>query len=166
MTLNPQKLPSLWKVASDCSEAQIEALATLLANQLKARDRVMLEGPLGAGKTTFTRYLLKALKIIQAPEGSPTFALVHEYQAPIGEVAHIDFYRIRSETEIDDAGIPSYYWERDLLVISEWLSAWPDFECKVLKSGRAWKIKIDFDPHNSSRRTVNITTNISTIDPI
>ena len=99
---------------------------------------------MGAGKTTLARFLLQALGILQPPEGSPTFAIAHEYDSPQGGVVHIDYYRIRSAQEIDEAGIPSYYWERKLIVISEWLSSWPEFESQVLTSGRIWKIKLSF----------------------
>lgn len=99
---------------------------------------------MGAGKTTFARYLLSALGVTQPPEGSPSFAIAHEYQSPRGGVVHIDFYRIRNEAEIEEAGIPAFYWERSSLVISEWLSSWPEFEKQVMKSGRGWKVALSW----------------------
>jgi tRNA threonylcarbamoyl adenosine modification protein YjeE len=110
---------------------------------------------MGVGKTTFTRSLLSALSVNQPPEGSPTFAIAHEYDSPLGGVVHIDFYRLKSELEIDEAGIPAYYWERQLVVISEWLSAWPKFESKVLKSGRIWKVQLDF-AEGTDQRSIRI----------
>lgn len=70
----------------------------------------------------------------QAPEGSPTFAIAHEYASPrAAAVIHIDFYRIRSEAEIDDSGITACFWERPgAIVIAEWISLWPEFERSVL----------------------------------
>src|SRR4051812_11473567 len=109
--------PSLWKVASGFSETELAQIATELTHQLQPGDRVLLEGPMGVGKTTFARSLLMSLGVHQPPEGSPTFAIAHEYDSPRCGVVHIDFYRLRSEDEIDDAGIPAYYWERELIVI-------------------------------------------------
>jgi tRNA threonylcarbamoyl adenosine modification protein YjeE len=108
-------------------------------------DRIALEGPMGVGKTTFARSLLQSLGVDQPPEGSPTFAIAHEYTSPQGGIVHIDFDRLRSEAEIDDAGIPSYYWERNLIVISEWLSSWPSFADQVFQSGRTWQVTLEFD---------------------
>ncbi len=129
---------------SNYSETDLQSLASDLAQELRPGDRVLLEGPMGVGKTTFTRYLLLGLGVEQPPEGSPTFAIAHEYHSLKGDIVHIDFYRIRSESEIDEAGIPSYYWERNILVISEWLSSWPEFEKTVIKSGRTWRVNLSF----------------------
>ncbi len=117
-------------------------IALDLARELRPKDRVLLEGPMGVGKTTFARALLSGLGLDQPPEGSPTFAIAHEYDSPKGSIVHMDFYRLRSELEIDDAGIPSYFWDRDLIVITEWLSSWPKFEAQVLKSGRIFRVAL------------------------
>jgi len=122
---------------------------------------VLLEGPMGAGKTTFTRSLLAAIGVHQPPEGSPTFAIAHEYDSPLGGVVHIDYYRLKSEAEIDDAGIPAYYWERPLLVISEWLASWPEFEAQVLKSGRVWRVNLSYHPTNESTRNLEILVGLT-----
>jgi tRNA threonylcarbamoyl adenosine modification protein YjeE len=142
---------------SDCSEIELEKIAVQFAQELKPGDRVLLEGAMGAGKTTFARSLLSALGVIQPPEGSPSFAIAHEYHSPRGGIVHIDFYRIRHEAEIDDAGIPAYYWERELIVISEWLSSWPEFENQVLGSGRAWRVSIGFCLESPLGRNVDIS---------
>lgn len=106
---------------------------------------------MGAGKTTFARELLNALGVRQPPEGSPSFAIAHEYDSPKGNVVHIDYYRLKSEAEIEDAGIPAYYWERQAIVISEWLSSWSDFSAAVLKTGRCWRVDLAFGSAENER---------------
>jgi len=112
---------------------------------------------MGVGKSTFARALLNALGVHQPPEGSPSFAIAHEYDGLLGGIVHIDFYRLKSEDEIDDTGIPSYYWERNLIVISEWLASWPDFKDRVIKSGRTWLVNLEFNSVNSDLRRITIS---------
>jgi tRNA A37 threonylcarbamoyladenosine biosynthesis protein TsaE len=61
-------------------------------------------------------------------------------------VIHIDFYRLKSELEIESAGVGSYFWERpDSLIICEWISMFPDFAAAVRKtpdSNRVWRVEI------------------------
>lgn len=65
-------------------------------------------GELGAGKTTFIKRCCEALGVTDAVT-SPTFNLVHEYQANDQIVYHFDFYRIKSETEAYDMGCDEYF---------------------------------------------------------
>ena len=120
--------------------------------------RVLLEGPLGVGKTTFSRTLLETLGVVQPPEGSPSFAIAHEYVSQRGEVIHLDFYRIRHEAEIEEAGIEAYFWERNAIVVAEWTSLWPAFEASVINSGEGmvWKVELAFADSGPSRRTVRV----------
>lgn len=114
---------------------------------------------MGVGKTTFSRSLLESLGVDQPPEGSPSFALAHEYATRTGsEVIHIDFYRIRSEAEIEEAGIEAYFWERKAIVLAEWTSLWPGFEAAVLVSGEwpVWQAHLEFVPGNPAVRNLNI----------
>jgi tRNA threonylcarbamoyl adenosine modification protein YjeE len=122
-------------------------MALAMAKEIKSGDWILLEGPLGVGKTTFARLLLSAMGVIQRPEGSPTFALVHEYFSHLGNIAHIDFYRLNKEVEIDEAGISEYFWINSGVVLSEWTSLWPNFKNKLLLSGsphRLWEITLCF----------------------
>lgn len=111
---------------------------------------------MGAGKTTFARALLGALGIEQPPEGSPSFAIAHEYWCRRGDVVHMDLYRIKSEGEIEEAGLETYFWERELIAITEWLASWPGFERAVRRSGVCWRVEIAFRPGEEVRRDVRI----------
>jgi tRNA threonylcarbamoyl adenosine modification protein YjeE len=114
---------------------------------------------MGVGKSTFARALLHALGVHQPPEGSPTFAIAHEYESPRGGVLHVDFYRIRSEDEIDEAGITAYLWERELIVITEWLSMFEEFQARVLEPGRGrnWQIALAHSAEGAELRDVAIS---------
>jgi tRNA threonylcarbamoyl adenosine modification protein YjeE len=130
------------------TELECKQWVSVFSKQLILGDRIFLEGPRGAGKTTFVRYLLESLEVDQPPQGSPTFSIAHEYTCSLGGVVHIDYDRIHSLEEIYEAGIHSYYWERPLIVISEWISLWSDFRYQVLSSGRTWQMNISFEEEN------------------
>ena len=75
------------------NEEKTKQLATDFAKRLKPGDLVVLNGDLGAGKTTFTRYTFEALGA-KGVVNSPTFAIMKVYESPIAELYHFDTYRI------------------------------------------------------------------------
>ncbi len=79
--------------------AATKALAIELAKELPVNHTIALTGNLGAGKTTFVQFLVKALGINQ-PVTSPTFNILNLYE---GErmIAHIDAYRLKSSEDMD-----------------------------------------------------------------
>jgi tRNA threonylcarbamoyladenosine biosynthesis protein TsaE len=100
-------------------EAACAAFATTLARRPGIGSAfITLHGPLGAGKTTFVRHLLRALGV-QGRIKSPTYAVVEPYELPGCAVSHFDFYRFDDPREWSDAGF------RDLfaapgLKLAEW----------------------------------------------
>ena len=87
-------------------EAATLALGARLAAALKAGDFLALSGPLGAGKTTLARGLIRAWtgdEEIEAP--SPTFTLAQIYEGPKGALWHMDLYRLRSPEEALEIGL-------------------------------------------------------------
>lgn len=80
----------------------MEELGARLAGLLAAGDLVVLDGPLGAGKTTLTRGLGAALGARGAVT-SPTFVLAREHPTTAGvPLVHVDAYRLASGAELDD----------------------------------------------------------------
>jgi tRNA threonylcarbamoyl adenosine modification protein YjeE len=77
-----------------------------LAGVLKAGDLVILTGPLGAGKTTFTRGVGEGLRAI-GNVSSPTFVIARTHKRENSEVplVHVDAYRLSSLHEFDDLDI-------------------------------------------------------------
>ena len=69
----------------------------------------MLYGPMGAGKTTFIKYLCEQLGVKDSTS-SPTFSIVNEYDSDNGLIYHFDFYRIKDEQEAFDFGYEEYFY--------------------------------------------------------
>jgi len=120
--------------------------ATLISSQLKVGDLLLLEGPLGAGKSFLTQALLKALGV-EAEVTSPTFVMVKSYTGRI-PIHHIDAYRL-----LDLANPVQAFEELDIdfensLTIVEWGAAFD-------LTGEALHIKIEIG--EGEARTLTLT---------
>jgi tRNA threonylcarbamoyladenosine biosynthesis protein TsaE len=104
--------------------ADTEALAATLARQLGPRTVLLLQGDLGAGKTTLARAIIRALNPAVDDVPSPTFTLVQTYDTPLGPLYHYDLYRLKHPDEIFELG-----WEESVAEGPEGgivLVEWPD----------------------------------------
>ena len=107
------------------AEEQTAALASAVAACLEEGDILALLGDLGAGKTTFTRYLARAMGVpADVPVASPTFTLANIYSGGRLELIHADLYRIESQGEASGIGIEEWL-ERPAVVIVEWADRVP-----------------------------------------
>ena len=99
------------------SVEETEQFAASLASSLRPGDVIALYGGLGMGKTAFVRGLAKGLHTT-SEVSSPTFALVHEYEADM-PLYHFDMYRIHSMEDLYSTGFFDYLESGGVLVI-EW----------------------------------------------
>jgi tRNA threonylcarbamoyladenosine biosynthesis protein TsaE len=102
-------------------EAACAAWAGELATRPGLPDtHIDLHGPLGAGKTTLVRHLLRALGV-QGRIKSPTYAVLEQYTLPGLDILHFDFYRLNDPREWDDAGFRELFAQPGLK-----LCEWPE----------------------------------------
>ncbi len=100
--------------------ADLPAAAAWLLAHLDGRRVVLLEGEMGAGKTTFTRAVAAALGVTDNVS-SPTYGLIHAYRTSAGRpLYHFDLYRLRDEREALAVGIFEYFDEPGALSLVEW----------------------------------------------
>jgi tRNA threonylcarbamoyladenosine biosynthesis protein TsaE len=104
------------------SAAETEELGATLAARLAPGDVVLVEGDLGAGKTTFVRGACRALGVT-VPITSPTFTIGHLYRADgRAPVAHVDLYRLASLAG-EDPDLLADYVSPDTIAFVEWPAA-------------------------------------------
>jgi tRNA threonylcarbamoyladenosine biosynthesis protein TsaE len=86
-------------------EAATARLGAVVARLLREGEAVCLWGPLGAGKSTLARGLVRALTRSDEEVPSPTFTLVQFYETPDFSLAHFDLYRLARPEEVDEIGL-------------------------------------------------------------
>ncbi|HEY9236526.1 MULTISPECIES: tRNA (adenosine(37)-N6)-threonylcarbamoyltransferase complex ATPase subunit type 1 TsaE [Phenylobacterium] len=86
-------------------ETATARLGAAIAAELQPGEAVCLTGPLGAGKSTLARALIRALTGPTEDVPSPTFTIVQFYEGPRLKVAHFDLYRLTSPDEAYEIGL-------------------------------------------------------------
>jgi tRNA threonylcarbamoyladenosine biosynthesis protein TsaE len=100
-------------------EPQLAAWGEAFARTLTRPAVIGLSGELGSGKTTLVRAIARGLGV-QDLVTSPTFALVHRYEAAGRSVWHVDAYRIRREAEAGDLGFDEILADPGAVLLIEW----------------------------------------------
>lgn len=124
------------------NEAATLALGERTTSLFRAPVVIHLQGNLGAGKTTFTRGLLRGLGHTGAVK-SPTYAIVESYALPQTTVHHFDLYRFTSPEEWFDAGLDDLI--ANSIVLIEWAEQGGEYT-------PAPDYTIHLEPHNSGRQ--------------
>lgn len=98
----------------------IDRAARQFLSEIGGNRLVAFYAPMGAGKTTFTTAVCRALGVEEDAVSSPTFSIVNEYKTSSGDsVFHFDFYRIDNLAEVLDIGFYDYV-DSGSLCIFEW----------------------------------------------
>ena len=114
--------PSIIFHAFDLKLLDLGEIAKIFAENTENSDLLLLSGKVGAGKTEFARLFIKAnakKENIDIEEvSSPTFSLIQSYEFRCRKISHIDLYRVKSELELFELGIPDVFDSQ--ITILEW----------------------------------------------
>lgn len=123
-------------------------LGLRLGELARPGDIILLEGTLGAGKTTLTRCIGEGLNLpAESRVTSPTFAIIHEHHGRL-PLYHVDLYRLGGEDEIEDLGLEDYLYGEGLCVIE-----WPQRLGGALPA-EYLRLTLDLFPDGSRRATL------------
>lgn len=98
------------KIFKDISEEMLPNLTKEIKALVKTPAVIILTGPVGAGKTTFTKSFIPEMGV-----GSPTYSIINEYES----CAHADLYRIKSSEELVHLELSLYLDDKDYFLV-EW----------------------------------------------
>ena len=121
------------------NEKETQNIAKKISRSIKGRNLVLcLNGDLGSGKTTFTRYLIRSLQSNKLANEipSPTFTLLQIYDYKSGQIYHYDFYRLDKIEELFELNFSESL--RNNICIIEWAN-------KFKKALPANRIEINFE---------------------
>jgi tRNA threonylcarbamoyladenosine biosynthesis protein TsaE len=158
--MNEYTRPVIYTTPALAEDALIE-LAGAWGEVLVAPLMVFLKGDLGAGKTTFTRAVLRSLGYPGRVK-SPTYGILENYHTDNIDLVHLDLYRIVETGELEFLGLNDLYSERSVFMI-EWPergeSVLPSPDLVVNFSHQGDKRVLSFACHSDS--AINICNNLT-----
>lgn len=128
------------------TEEDTLTFAAKMANAIEEGMILFLNGPLGAGKTTFVRGFLRGLGF-GGKVKSPTYTLVEPYELNHRFIFHFDLYRLHNANELEQIGIQEYFTPTSICLV-EWpekgfpLLPEPDLTCYINFVGENREIQI------------------------
>lgn len=126
------------------------ALAEQLGSQLVGGEILLLDGPLGAGKTVFVKGLASALGIDREEVTSPSFTLVNPYDGRL-RLYHLDLYRLDEGAAAANAvDLEELLTDLHAVIVIEWAERLGKYPL----SGNMWHIRISGDGDSARRISI------------
>lgn len=100
------------------SATKAQTFAQAISTELKAGDTLLLDGPVGVGKSHLSRAIIRTLAPHEIDIPSPTFTLVQAYDTSLGELWHADLYRLSCSDEVLELGLLDAF--KTAICLIEW----------------------------------------------
>lgn len=141
-------MKTIMEWVSPNEEATIE-LGRRLGQACRGGEIILMEGPLGAGKTCLAGGLAEGLGIAE-PAVSPTYVIMRSYTGARGlTLHHLDFYRLGGDEDLDTVGLEDCLTE-DAVVLIEWPSRCP-------AALEEYTLLLELEPVGESQRRLRVT---------
>ena len=119
----------------ECEEQKIHNLEELkkfshnIVQKIKTPQLILIQGPLGVGKTQFVRFISEHLGVSKESICSPSFSLINTYKSPKMDISHIDLFRLQDNQDLESTGIWDVFFTSQIIFV-EWADLldikWPD----------------------------------------
>jgi tRNA threonylcarbamoyladenosine biosynthesis protein TsaE len=139
------------KVFDIQQEDGFKIVAEYILENLPEYKIILLNGNLGAGKTTFTKYFCECLGLPKHGISSPTYSIVNVHTINGITINHFDLYRIKSTEELLDIGFEDYLYSKHYCIIE-----WPDVAMSLIPQHH---IEINISQKENTRALVLKTKN-------
>lgn len=131
------------------NESDLNSVAEAITKLCASYRIFLLDGEMGAGKTTLVRAICKKLKI-EDEISSPTYGIVNTYfSKEFGEINHFDFYRIENEEEAMDSGLDEQLESGNICFVE-----WGEKITKLLPNNC---VRVAIEIIDKNRRKITIT---------
>jgi len=133
------------------NEAETIEFAKEFSTRLKPGDVVAISGELGAGKSVLARAVMRALGVMDAALPSPTYTIIQEYEGRGSRIAHMDWYRLQGEDELEAIGVREYF-QAPWICLIEWPERAPE-----LLGGTAIRLRLQCVEDKPETRLLDIS---------
>ena len=139
---------------NNVSLSELEKLSSNIISEIYKGCIITLSGPLGAGKTTFARYLIQSILGVNAEVTSPTFNIVQIYENLNFNIYHMDFYRLSREEKNLELDLDEAFQEGVSII------EWPERLAKLIPKKNRIDIIINHINSSDCLRNIEIVSNL------
>lgn len=133
--------------------ALLADMASQFAEQYLEKTVFLLEGQMGTGKSQFSKFFIESRGVLSA--NSPTYAIQRHYESALGDIDHLDLFRIESSEDLESIGFWDLFEDPKKVLLIEWPSKL--FGKPLPNHWRQMTIQFEFSESSESLRNLKIS---------